>query len=84
MPPLTDAVGFVDGQEADVPGFQVLRPILHQQAFRGGVKHLELALVQPPQPGPRFLFAECRVQICGRDPADLQRIHLILHQRDQR
>ena len=82
--PFADAVRLVHRDQLHVPPRQVLEKAGEHQALRGHVEQPVLARVQPAQPFPRFVGRERRIQERGRDAGGLQRVHLVLHQRDQR
>ena len=84
VPPLRDAVRFVDGEQADGYAVYGLAKALVVEPFR---RHVE----QPHRPGAYtihhlaiLLQAQARIEPGGADAAGVQRVDLVLHQRDQR
>jgi hypothetical protein len=82
--PLADAMRLINRKRRDVPILQVFEKARHQQPLRRDVEQAELAIVQSAQPGPRLARRERGVEECCRHACRLQRVHLVLHQRDQR
>jgi len=86
--PLRDAMRLVDGEQGQ-PGrflnlFQQGKEAGHQQAFRGDIEQVELAAQQAALHLACGIGADAGIEE-GRLHAELgERIHLILHQRDQR
>ena len=84
MPPLGDAVGLVDRDQPDVDGVEKVAKARNGQALRRDVEQLE-----PARPGRGIdavgLARRHRaVDERRRDAIRPQRVHLILHQSDQR
>ena len=51
VPPFRDAVRLVNREGGDVPGAEVLLPVVEHQPLGSGVEQAELSLVQPAQAG---------------------------------
>jgi len=84
MPPLGDAVGFVNGKEGDLHLLQPLQEGIAHQTFRRHIEQLQLAVVQPRQHLACLAFGKGGV-VAGRGNAvGYEGVHLVLHQRDQR
>ncbi len=84
MPPLTDAVGLVDGHQGDGDARKpVQHPWLHQPLGRD-VEQVELAGVDGLPHGLALGGVGVGVQPRRRHPRLLQRRHLVGHQGDQR
>ena len=82
--PFADAVGLVDGQQghADVDELAERAAGLH--AFGRQIQQLERAVARLRHAVGHVRRAERAVDECRREPATRQRLHLILHQRDER
>ena len=74
----------VNREQADVPSQHVIEKAGQHEPLRRDVEQAELAVVQPTQPRTRLARRERRIQKRGRHARRLQRIHLVLHQRDER
>ena len=74
---------FVDREKIHIPLFQVFQKTAKHQAFRRDIKEAVLILVQAAQPAAPFVSGKSRVQKRRGDAAGLQRVNLVLHQRDQ-
>ncbi len=61
MPPLAHAMRLVHRDEVHVPALQVREKAREQQPLGRDVEHPELAVVQSPQPGARFVWGQGRV-----------------------
>ena len=82
--PLRDAVRFVDSEEGDAdPVEQRQRAIAHQ-AFGGDVEEVERARAGVGLDRPDFVESKRRVQVRSAHARLPQRLHLVLHQCDQR
>ncbi len=82
--PLRDAVGLVNDEEAYASPPQREDELQRSEPLGGDVEHLHLSRANPPLHLPALLRREPRVQGRGvRDRALKQRVHLVLHQRDQ-
>ena len=84
MAPLGDAVSFVDGKQGNLCLVQQRQGTRLYQPFRGDVQHVQLALEQGVFQGPLLLHVQGGIEKAGFDAQCLERIHLVLHQRDQR
>src|SRR5690349_15668000 len=83
MSPLRNAMGFVYGKQSNFAACEQVKKTRRQQAFRGDIEQVELALQQIVFD----LIGACRIEARiekGSFYLELQQsIHLILHQRDQ-
>lgn len=84
VPPLRDAVRLVDREQRDLAPVQQAQRRLDPQPLRRQIEQIqltgqELGLHQPP-----LVHVLRRVQESGPHPERPQRVHLVLHQRDQR
>ena len=82
--PFRDAVGLVDGDEADVPRLQRPEHVLGHEAFRRQVEDLVLAAGQVPPAPPVLVRGQRRIEERRRHAELLQAVDLVLHQGDQR
>ena len=88
MPPLRNAVRFVDHESIDSgaliqPAQRPVEKIIEQQPLGSQVKKLELAAQQRRGTARHFRAIEAGVDETRRDIVVLQQAHLILHQRYQ-
>ena len=84
MAPFADAMGLVNGDEPDLPALQIGDHAREHQALGRGVEQTVFPLMQAAQPPPGFLRGQRGIQERGRHPGGLERVHLVLHQGDQR
>ena len=87
MPPLADAVGFVHGDEARVArgeSRQEAVAAVADEPFRRHVQQTVSTLTQSREDRRLFVGGQRAVVQTGRHAVADQRVHLILHQRDQR
>ena len=82
--PFADAMRLVNGEEVDVPFLQIFEKAGQHQPLRRDVEQPEFAVVQSAQARTRFAGGERRIQKGRRHARRLQRVHLVLHQRDER
>ena len=82
--PFADAMGLVHGDQIDVPTLEILQETGQHQPFRRDVKKAVFALMKAAQPGARLAGGEGGIEERGGDAGGLERVHLVLHQRDQR
>src|SRR5262249_27964611 len=82
--PLADAVRFVDGYLIYVPASQIGQKTGEHQALRRDIEQLVFSIAQALHTPGDFTDAKSGIKKRGRDAAGLKRIHLILHQRNQR
>ena len=82
--PFADAMCLVDGELRDVPVHCALQERAEHQPLRRHVKHPVLTAMQPAPARPSIRPVQRRVQVSCRDPAGLQSVHLIFHERDKR
>ena len=82
--PLGDAVRLVDREERDPRARELGEEALVVEALRRDVEELQRAGAEPVEDLALLGGVEARVEPCGVDPAPLQEVDLILHQRDQR
>ena len=83
MPPLTDAMRLIHRDRRHVPLTQLPQKTLRHDPLRRRIQQLVVPLHQPRPSPTRLRPLNRRIQQCRRHPARRQRIHLILHQRDQ-
>ena len=83
VPPLGDAVRFVDGEEGDPGPVEQRQRALAHQAFRRDVEEVDRARARVGLDRPHLVEGKRRVQVRGAHARLPQGIHLILHQRDQ-
>ena len=84
VPPLADAVGFVDGEEADADAGEAVGGSSAFEPFRGEVEEPNFAALDVRPACVHLVGREGAVEIGGGDPTAMQRVHLILHQGDER
>ena len=84
MAPLADAMCFIDGQLRDVPVKRAFQKRLQHQSLRRDVEHPVLAPMQPAPARLCLVPVQGGIQVGRRDPAGLQRIDLIFHERNER
>ncbi len=82
--PLGDAVGLVDGEQAEWQLRQPIHELVLQQALGGDVEQLDLAATHGGKVLDHLLPAQGRVDVDGRHTVGAQAVDLILHQRDKR
>ena len=82
--PLGHAVRLVDGEQRDLGPVQQAYRGLGLQPLRGQVQQVQLAGQQRVLGGPALGRVLGRVQEAGPHAQRGQRVHLVLHQRDQR
>ena len=81
--PLRDAVRLVDGEERDAQAVEQREGALAHQPLRRDVEQVERPCAGAALDRPDFVEGEGRVQVCGAHPGLEQRVHLVLHQRDE-
>src|ERR1035438_6345970 len=84
VPPLRNAVRFVDGEKRQRQLLQPPHRILPRQPFRGKVQQSISALLRRPHHRALLVGRLRAVQQRRRNPHVRQLRHLVLHQRDQR
>ena len=82
--PLGDAVGLVDGDQADVQRLQEPLESGEGQSLRGHIENLDLVLPGLVLDQGRFFLSQCAVQQPGGDSVGPETIHLVFHQGDKR
>ena len=83
MPPLTDTVGFIDSQERQAHMTQQMIQLC-DGPLRGDIEELDAACHTPATDQEVVSRVVAAVQgLCG-DAVGTQRLHLVLHQTDQR
>ena len=82
--PLGDAVRLVDGEQRDASARELCEEALVVEALRRDVEKLQRAGAEPIEDLALLGGVEARVEPRRVDPAPLQEVDLILHQRDQR
>ncbi len=81
--PFGDAVGFVDGDEADVPAGEGLLEVVEHGAFGGDVEEAEFSGFEAGKAVAGFFGGEGGVEESGGDSGGLESVDLIFHERDQ-
>ena len=84
MAPFADAMGFVHGDEIRLPVPQIFQEPRKHQPFGRHVEEPKFAVMQPAKPLPGLARRQRRVQQRRRHSTGLERIHLVLHQSDER
>ena len=84
MTPFADAMCFIDRDLGNVPVERALQKRFKHQPLRRDVQHAVVSAMQPAPACNRFLSLQRGIQKRCRNPAGLQRIDLIFHQRNQR
>ena len=82
--PLADAVRLVDRYQVHAPALEIGEHPGEHEPLGRGVEQAKLAIVQAAQARARLVGGKRGVQERRRDPAGLQRVHLVLHQGNQR
>ena len=82
--PLRHAVRFVDGEEGDADPVEQRQGAIAHQAFGRDVEEIERARAGVGLDRPDFVEVKRRVQVRGLHAGLAQRLHLVLHQCDQR
>ena len=82
--PLRDAVRLVHGEERDLSAAQGLDEVRAAEAFGRDVEELETPLAHARDPLLLLLEVERAVDEGRRQPARVERVHLVFHQRDER
>ena len=84
VPPLAHAVRLVHREEGDADRGDALERAAEVEALRGDVEHLQLAALRAREAVGDLARGERGVQEGRREPARRERVHLVLHERDQR
>ena len=84
MPPLGHAVRLVDGEQGDRAPVEQPQRRFGAQPFRGQVEQVKLAGAERGLDQAALARVLRRVQEPGPHPERPQRVHLVLHQRDER
>src|SRR5207247_1371269 len=84
MPPVTDAVGLVDGKGMDAGVLQEAIEVGVDEAFRRREDEADASLSDVHLVGEAFSAGEGRVDLDGGDADALEGIDLVLHEGDQR
>ena len=84
VPPLGNAVCLIDHEEIDAQRFQVGEEPLVGETLGSDVEELEAPLTQGGLDLVEYLAAHRGIETGGRDAAGQEKIHLVLHERDQR
>jgi hypothetical protein len=82
--PLADAVRFIDRDQRTGQTAQQARKAVRVQALRRDVKQTKAAAGSCAQPTLQLFRTERRSQKRGRNATFSQRVHLILHERNER
>ena len=83
MSPVADAVGLVDHDQAD-RAVSDDAPQGLAERFGGDVQQLQFAAAQLSEPLLALSVVERRIEQRGLEAIALERVHLVLHQRDER
>ena len=84
MPPLRHAMRFVDGKQRNLRGLEQIEAARRHQALRCDIDQVDAAGAHQALDARRFFVGLGRIQERGAHAQFGQRIHLILHQCDQR
>lgn len=79
MPPLGNAVGFIDGQQADFYAAQVLAEGARSEALRREEKQGQCAIAQAVDDLGDFVIGEGGVDARRLDAATVQGLDLVFH-----
>ena len=82
--PLADAMRLIDREPGDRPAGQLLKKAGREEALGCEVEQFEFSVVQSAKAATRLSGIQRRVQESRGNAGRLQRVHLILHQGDQR
>jgi hypothetical protein len=83
MAPLAYAVGFIDGKGSHLNPLEKAEERPRQQPFRRHEEQAHLSAEQGELDGSTLCRRQAAVDGRGRVAAELQRVHLVLHERDQ-
>ena len=83
MTPLGDAMGLVDGYEADIQGLQEPLKSGESQTLGSDVKYLDLAFAGLVLDLGRLLGRQGAIKQSGGHSVGPQTVHLVLHQGDE-
>jgi len=84
MTPLTNAMGLVHRDARHAPALEFINHATGKEPLRGEVQQLELAGVQSTPTLPALRLGQGGIEKGRRHAICPERIHLILHERDQR
>ena len=84
MPPLRHTVRLIDHDHRERHHGETMREIRRLELLRRHVEQLDPSAIHVTQPLDRLLVGDRAVHIGGGDPLLRQRLHLILHEGDQR
>jgi hypothetical protein len=84
MAPLRHAVSLIDGEDGEICALQQGECALLYQPLRRNIEDIKLAVRQRSLDLLHFAPGQRGIEECGADADFLQRIHLILHERNQR
>ena len=84
MSPFADAMRLINCEKVDLPLFQILQKPGEHQALRGNIEEPKFPGMQSAQSFASLASGKCRIQESRSHATGLQRINLILHQRNQR
>jgi len=84
MPPLRDAVRFVDGEQGNIKALQERQHARLHQALRRQVEHFHFATLDPRRQVTLLLGTQRGVQRRSGDAQFFERGDLVVHQGDQR
>ena len=83
MPPFGNAVGFVNGDEAQFQMFQKVAETRQRQPFRGYIENLDFAPGRGGLHPVNFRQGQRAVDEPGGDAVGVQGVHLVFHQGNQ-
>ncbi len=83
MPPLTNAMSFIDRQQSDLALLNSVKKLLFTKALRRDVKKLKLSFTETTLATFAILATDGGTQMGGGNAQFLGLLHLIFHQRDQ-
>ena len=84
MPPLRDAMRLIDHDQRERHLPETIREISLLQFLRRHIQKLQPPAIQIPQPLDCFLLRDRTIHKSRRNPLRRKRLHLILHERNQR
>ena len=84
VPPLRDAMSLVDGKEGDRTAREKLQAARGHEALGRNIEQIQRRRANGLLDLGDFARGQARIERAGPHPSLAQRLHLILHQRDQR
>jgi hypothetical protein len=76
-------MGFVHGEEIDIPSLEVLEEAGEHESFGSGIEEAIIALMKAAKAGTGFAGGQGGVEECGGNAGGLEGVHLVFHQGDQ-